>query len=244
MANPVLNSKTFTRAGAYPAAEPMTVEGAVNRTGLLLLLCLAGATYTWIHTYQAVDPSAGYTAGLVGMIAGFVAALATAWRPHWAPITAPLYALLEGLALGFISAVFATEYKGLVTEAVALTFVTLGVMLLAYRSGLVRATPRFRKIVIGATAAVFVFYLATIALSFFHVAMPLVYSSTPLGIGFSLVVVAIAAFNLVLDFDLIERGAAEGAPKFYEWYGAFALLVTIVWVYLEMLRLLAKLSRR
>jgi len=166
------------------------------------------------------------------------------FRKPWAGITTPLYAALQGLALGGISVVFEARYPGIVSQAIFLTFGTLAALLMAYRSGLIKATENFKLGIVAATGGIFFIYLIGFVLSFFGVSIPLIHGSGPVGILFSLVVVTIAALNLVLDFDFIEMGAERGAPKYMEWYGAFGLLVTLVWLYLELLRLLAKLQGR
>src|SRR5690606_37262000 len=170
--------------------------------------------------------------------------LVTVFKKQWAPVTAPMYALVEGLFLGAISAMFNHLYEGIVMQAVLLTFGTLFALLLAYRSGLVRATENFKLGVVAATGGVMLVYLASIALGLFGINMPMIHESGIVGIGFSLVVVVLAALNLVLDFDFIESGVEQGAPKYMEWYGAFGLMVTLVWLYVEFLRLLAKLQSR
>ena len=219
----------------------MTIQGTVEKTILALAILVVAAAYTW---NQGVgNPHAGGLM-MLGVFGGFAAAMATTFRPHWAPNTAPIYAALEGLALGGISIVFETRYPGLVGQAVFLTFGTLAVLLVAYRAGVLRATDQFRRVMVAATGGIMLFYLASFVLGFFGVGMPLIHGSGPFGIVFSLVVTAVAAFNLVLDFDFIERGASRGAPNYMEWYGAFGLLVTLVWLYLEMLRLLSKLQER
>jgi|SRR5579859_4903164 len=244
MANPALNSKTFTRFGTVAATEAMTVEGTVNKTGILLFLCLATACYEWAQTYHAIDPSAAMPGLIGGLLGGLVFAIATIVKKQWAPVTAPLYALCEGLVLGGVSAFYATELPGIVQQAVGLTFGTLAVMLLAYRAGWIRATPLFQRMVIAATGAIALVYAVTLVLALFHVSVPFIHQGGTFGIIFSLVVVAVAAMNLVLDFNLIEQGVQASAPKFLEWYAAFSLLITLVWLYLEILRLLGKLRRR
>jgi uncharacterized YccA/Bax inhibitor family protein len=180
-----------------------------------------------------------------GLIGGVIVALVTIFKKEWSPVTAPIYALLEGLVLGGISAVFEKSYPGVAIQAVGLTCGTLFVMLLAYKSGIVRATQGFKIGVIAATGGIAVFYLIEMVLGyFFHIQVPVINSSGPWGIAFSLFVVIVAALNLVLDFDLIEAGVNNGAAKYMEWYGAFALMVTLIWLYLEILRLLAKARRR
>jgi len=241
--NPALNAKTFERFGPGVAAggEAMTIEGAVNRTALLLLLLVATATWTWSRTFAGVA-TGGYLLGGIG--GGLVVALVTIFKPTWAPVTAPIYALLEGLALGAISAFFEASYPGIVVQAVALTFGVMFALLLAYRSRLIPVTQNFRLGVVAATGGIAIFYLVAIGLSFFGIRIPFLHEGSWLGIGFSLFVVVIAALNLVLDFDFIEKGAEQGAPKVMEWYAAFGLIVTLVWLYLEILRLLSKLRSR
>jgi uncharacterized YccA/Bax inhibitor family protein len=241
--NPALNAKTFERFGPGVAAggETMTIEGTVNRTAFLLLLLVATATWTWSQTFAGVS-TGGYLLG--GIVGGFVVALVTIFKPTWAPVTAPIYAALEGLALGAISAYFEARYPGIVIPAVALTFGVMFALLLAYRSGLIPVTQKFRLGVVAATGGIAIFYLVAIGLSFFGIRIPLLHEGSWLGIGFSLFVVAIASLNLVLDFDFIAKGAEHGAPKTMEWYAAFGLIVTLVWLYLEILRLLSKLRSR
>ena len=178
------------------------------------------------------------------LVGGLIAALVTVFKPTAAPITTPLYAAFEGLLLGGLSLVFEARYPGIVINAVGLTFGTLAVLLLAYSSGLIRPSENFKLGVVAATGAVALLYLVSMVLGFFGKTVPFIHDSGPIGIGFSLFVVGLAALNLVLDFDFIERGAAAGAPKYMEWFGAFGLLVTLVWLYIEILRLLAKLQDR
>lgn len=239
--NPALRS-AFERTYSGIVSERMTIAGTVGKTLMLLLLTVFSAGVVWVN--MAGNPALMGPAILVGALGGLVVAMVTTFKPNLAPWTAPLYAVLEGLALGAISWMYNRQYFGLPVMAVGLTAMTALAMLIAYRVGIIRATPTFRKVVVSATLGIMLFYLLSFGLSFFGVQMPMIHSSGPLGIGFSLLVTAVAAFNLVLDFDLIEQGAAQGAPKFMEWYGGFALLVTLVWLYLEMLRLLSKLQRR
>jgi uncharacterized YccA/Bax inhibitor family protein len=240
--NPALTADTFRAPRAAIGTDAMTVSGTVNKTALALLILLVAATYTW-GIGAAGDPRIGVFVG-IGVIGGLVAALVTVFKKEWAPITTPVYAALEGLALGGISVMFERAYPGIVSQAIFLTFGTLAALLLAYRSGLIRATENFKLGVAAATGGVFFLYLIGFVLSFFGVGIPLIHGSGTVGIVFSLVVVGIAALNLVLDFDFIEEGAERGAPKYMEWYGAFGLLVTLIWLYLELLRLLAKLQER
>ncbi|WP_373048375.1 Bax inhibitor-1/YccA family protein [Vulgatibacter sp.] len=239
--NPILKEGTFAPVGSGAA---MTVQGTVSRTLVLLLLAVAGAATVWGPVIaDPTSPVVG-TGILVGALGGLVVAMVTIFKRQWAPFTAPIYALLEGVFLGALSATFEARYPGIAIQAVGLTFGTCFALLALYKAGVLRATARFRRTVFAATGAIAVVYLASIVMGFFGMEMPLLHDSGPIGIGVSLVIVAVAALNLVLDFDLIESGAAQGAPKYMEWYGAFALMVTLVWLYLEILRLLSKLQRR
>jgi len=239
--NPALHADTFSRAPALPGAEQMTLGGTVNKTAMSLVILLIAASYIWNR--GAGDPALPMWV-LGSVVGGFVVAIATVFKKTWAPTTTPLYAALEGLALGGISVIFEAQYPGIVSQAVFLTFGTLGALLLAYRSGVIKATENFRLGVVAATGGIALLYLASFILGFFGISVPLIHSSGTWGILFSMFVVVIAALNLVLDFDFIETGVARGAPKYMEWYGAFGLLVTLVWLYLEILRLLAKLQSR
>ncbi len=244
-ANPTLSAKTFAGYGrALEAGEAMTIQGTVNKTGILLFLTFATAAWTWNAFYTSGNPAAVMPYLWGGAIGGFVVALVTVFKKPWAALTAPLYALLEGLFLGAISALLEAQYPGIVIQAVGLTFGTLLCLLMAYKSGLIKATENFKLGVVAATGGIFLVYLATMVLGFFGAGIPYIHGSGIIGIGFSLFVVVIAALNLVMDFDFIESGAAMGAPKFLEWYGAFALMVTLIWLYIEILRLLAKLRSR
>ena len=239
--NPALNEKAFQ--GQVAVGDAMTLQGTVNKTGVLLLCVVATSAWTWGLAHSPAPQSAmPWVMG--GLIGGLITALVTIFKKNWAPFTAPLYALLEGLVLGGISAYFEKSYPGIAAQAVGLTFGTLFVMLFAYKTGVIRATERFKLGVIAATGGIAVFYLIAMVLGFFRVNVGILYSSSPGGIAFSLVVVVIAALNLVLDFDMIETGVRGGAPKYMEGYGAFGLMVTLIWLYLEMLRLLAKSRRR
>ena len=247
--NPALGQDAFRVTGASTLGEGMTIAGAVNKTGILLLLCVASAAWTWnrFFTAPSIEQGMASVAPLlaVGGIGGFIVALVTIFKKEWSAVTAPIYALLEGLLLGGISAMFEMRFHGLAIQAVSLTFGTLVVMLIAYRSGLIKVTDRLRLGIVAATGGIMVFYLIQFVLGLFGFhAFGAVNGSGPIGIGFSLIVVAVAALNLVLDFDLIESGARWNAPKYMEWYSGFALLVTLIWLYLEMLRLLAKFRER
>lgn len=240
--NPVLKEKAFT--GELLTGEAMSIQGTVNKTGLLLLFVVVTAAWTWGLSHSE-NPEAAYPWMLGGFLGGFVIAFLTVFKKTWAPFTAPLYALCQGLALGGISALFERSYPGIAVQAVSLTFAVMFVMLLAYKTGIIRATRGFKLGVIAATGAIAVVYLVNMVMSlFFHTQMSFLYSNSPLGIGISLVIVIIAALNLILDFDMIENAARMGAPKYMEWYGAFGLMVTLIWLYLEILRLLGKTRRR
>lgn len=235
--NPTLSEKLFQQSDrAVPAGEKMTISGTVNKIGILFLLLLIGASISWYM------PSQLFMWG--GAIGGFIVAIVTVFKKEWSPVTAPLYAGLEGLFLGAISMVYATAYEGIVFNAVALTMGVFAAMLMIYRSGLIEVNHKFRMGVVAATGGVFLVYLASIVLGFFGINLNLVTGAGWMGIGFSLVVIVIAALNLVLDFDLIDKGAEAGAPKYFEWYTAFGLIITLVWLYIEILRLLSKLQRR
>ena len=240
--NPVLNGKEFV--GYAELGNRMTLEGTVNKTGLLLLCAMATAAWTWHLFNQSHNPADVLPSLWIGSIGGFICAMVTVFKKEWSPVTAPAYALLEGLALGGISAVLELRFPGIAIQAVSLTFGTLLVLLLAYRSGLIPVTQRFRMGIVAATGAIMLFYVLQFALGFFGVHFTSINGSGPIGIGFSLIVVGIAALNLVLDFDFIATGARMGAPKYMEWYGAFGLMVTLVWLYLEIVRLLTKLRGR
>ncbi len=237
--NPALKADTFTGVRTF-GGSTMTLEGSVNKTGISLVVLIATAALQWNGVFGEAMP----VAMLAGLVGGFVVALVTVFKKEWSPVTTPLYAALEGLVLGGISLVFEARYPGIVMNAVGLTFGTLAALLLAYRSGLIRATENFKLGIVAATGGIALLYLVSMVMGFFGKSIPFIHGSGAIGIGFSVVVVAIAALNLVLDFDFIERGAESGAPKYMEWYAAFGLLVTLVWLYLEILRLLSKLQSR
>jgi uncharacterized YccA/Bax inhibitor family protein len=248
--NPALGDNTFRdiSGGQYgtlgDTAERMTLNGTVNKTGVLLLCAIATAGWTWHLFLQSHDVADVTPWMLGGMFGGFIFAMVTIFKKEWAPVTAPIYALLEGLVLGGLSAVMEVRYPGIGIQAVSLTFGTLFVLLLAYRSGLIPVTQKLRLGIIAATGGIAVFYLLELVMGFFGFHFTSINGSGAIGIGFSLLVVAIAALNLVLDFDFIEKGVQYGAPKYMEWYGAFGIVVTLVWLYLEILRLLSKMRSR
>jgi uncharacterized YccA/Bax inhibitor family protein len=245
--NPALTENTFADLRGYATAdEAMTVQGAANKSGLLLLFVLLTAGWTWHLYFRSPEPNPAVVAPwlVVGALGGLVVALITVFKQQWAPVTAPIYALLEGLFLGGISSLAESQYPGIVIQAVGLTFGTCLAMLLIYTSGLIKVTENFKMGVFAATGGIFLVYLASFVLGFFGVQVPYIHGSGWFGIGFSVFVVTIAALNLVLDFDLIDSGARQGAPKYMEWYSAFALMVTLIWLYIEILRLLMKLRGR
>jgi uncharacterized YccA/Bax inhibitor family protein len=243
--NPGLNEKTFT-GQPRPAvgSERMTLQGSINKSFLLLIVLMAAALWPWSQYLASGDASVVSTSVLVGAVGGLVLALVISFKATLAPYLALPYAALEGLAIGGISALLERRYPGIAIQAVGLTFGVLAALLVAYKMRLIRATERFRAIVVGATGAIALVYLISMVLGLFHVAVPVLNDASPLGIGVSLVIVGVAALNLVLDFDLIESGVARGAPRYMEWYAAFGLLVTLVWLYMEILRLLSKLRRQ
>ncbi|WP_295914863.1 Bax inhibitor-1/YccA family protein [uncultured Xanthomonas sp.] len=260
--NPALKESTFLDLHSGNVVSPgngtvvardssaMTLNGTANKTGILLMLTALTAVFAWSQSVSIdaagnamIAPGvAGYALG--GLIGGFILALITIFKKEWSPITAPLYALVEGFFLGSISAMYEVRFNGIVLQAVLLTFGTLFAMLFAYRSGMIKATENFKLGVVAATGGIALVYLATMVLGFFNIQIPYIHASGTVGILFSLFVVVVAALNLVLDFDFIESGVEQGAPKYMEWYGAFGLMVTLVWLYLEFLRLLSKLQSR
>ncbi len=241
--NPALNDKTFEQLSTVGYSDSMTVQGTVNKTGMMLLLLIASAAYTWSLFVEGNTESLMMWM-IVGVVGGLITAMVTVFKKEWSPVTAPVYAVLEGFALGGISALLEAQYNGIVIQAVALTFGTAGCLLIAYKSGVIKATENFKLGVFAATGAIGLIYLVGIIMRFFGTSIPYIHENGLIGIGFSLVVVTIAALNLVLDFDFIEKGAEQGAPKFMEWYAAFGLMVTLIWLYLEILRLLSKLNSR
>ena len=248
--NPALGSSVLERVSSDVQGEKMTINGTVNKTGLLLLLVLLAATFTWRKFYGAFynTPEQAFATVqiwlIIGAIGGFVTAMVTVFKPTVSRISAPIYAVLEGLFLGGISAFFESMYPGLVMRAVALTFGVFMIMLGLYRSGRIRATGKFRIAVIAATGGIALVYLVSFILGLFGIHVGFLYGNSMLSIGISLLIVGVAALNLVLDFDFIEQGAAAEAPKYMEWYGAFGLMVTLVWLYIEILRLLSKIASR
>lgn len=254
--NPALSEKRFrdtVLADVVANENTMTAKGTLNKFGFLMLMTLGTAYYSWKEAAEGGD---AWTLILIGVFGGLAVGLIMAFKQQWSPYLAPAYALLEGLFVGAVSAYFeyqapsaqggyAGGYSGIVLQAVGLTFSVVAVMFLLYKFNIIKATPMFKKVIIIATLGIGLFYLACWCITLFGSSAPaFIFQSTPLGIGFSVFVVALAALNLILDFDMIENGVEMGAPKYMEWYAAFGLLVTIVWLYMEILRLLAKLNRK
>lgn len=243
--NPVFNEKTFDRisylTGTAPAAR-MTLRGTLDRAAILFALAVAAAAFSWVLVAGA--PALAFPMAIGGCLVAFVLAIVISSKPALAPTLSPVYALVEGAFLGAISSVLERMYPGIAMQAILGTGVVTGVMLLLYRFRVIRATPTFRKVVIAMTLAVAIMYGVAIVAMLFGARVPFLNDPSPLGIGLSLFLIGLAASNLILDFDLIERGAATGAPKAMEWYAAFGLLVTVAWLYVEMLRLLSKMQRR
>ncbi len=239
--NPSLNINVFRDLPAVVGSEVMTVNGTVNKTAILLFLLIVSASWTWSSIAGRPEAAMGFV--IFAGIAAFIVALFTMFKKTVSPISAPIYALLQGVVLGSLSFVFDRSYPGIVLQAVSLTFGVMFCMLGAYKSGMIKMTDNLKLGVMAATGGIGLVYLASFVLGFFGVSLG-VFGSGPIGILFSLVVVGVAAFNLVLDFDFIEQGARDEAPKYMEWYAAFGLMVTLIWLYMEILRLLSKLRDR
>lgn len=241
MANPILNDKFLEARENLLDNHVMTVNGAIQNTFVLGIIAVFFAYVTWTRFIAGhQDMAMALTTG--GAIVGFILALIISFTRN--KILIPMYAVAEGLTLGGVSAIFETMYPGIVMQAVLGTFAALFSMLFLYRANVIKCSDKFRSVIFISTASIAVIYLVDFIGRFFHYAVPVINSSSNLGIGFSLIVVVIAALNLIIDFDFIEKGAQAGLPKDYEWYGAFGLMVTLVWLYLEILRLLAKMSNR
>jgi uncharacterized YccA/Bax inhibitor family protein len=245
--NPTLSEKIFNKSLEQPGTEVMTVRGSIQKFGFLMLLVVAGAAYTWKLYYSFKVPTM-QTLMMVGIFGGMICAFATIFVPKWAKYLSPAYAVLEGFALGGISAfindMMKTKYPNIVMDAVLLTFGTAFAVYLLYNFRIIRATNKFRAIILSSMIGIVIFYFVDMLLGFFGIHIPFMQfgDNSLLGIGVNLFVVVIAALSLVLNFDQIEKGEAMGAPKYMEWYGAFGLLVTLVWLYLEILQLLSRFS--
>jgi len=249
--NPALGGKTFEQyQPGIQSAGAMTINGTINKTLILLAFVVIPAVYVWDMFYAiGIDPEGGLqnaslTYWLYGsLFGGLIFAFITIFKKTWAPFTAPIYAVLEGILLGAISAMLEAQFSGIVFQAISLTIGTSFAMLVAYRTGLIKVTEKFKMVVVSAAMGIFVVYILSFVLSLFGVNVSFLYSGGLFGILFSLFVVVIAALFLALDFDLIDKGVAHGAPKYMEWYGAFALIVTLVWLYVSFLRLLSILRQ-
>tara|TARA_B100001142_G_C14133873_1_gene577955 strand:+ start:80 stop:820 length:741 start_codon:yes stop_codon:yes gene_type:complete len=239
--NPALNASIFNNEQSMSGSETMTIQGTVNKTAILLLILVIAASFTWNRFFLGYNVSVFM---MMGGIFGLITALITLFKKQIAHITAPAYVVFQGLFIGGLSATFEAMYPGIVIQAVGLTFSTLFCLLGAYKSGMIKVTENFKLGVAAATGGLCLFYFATFILGLFGVPMTFFHGNGLMSIGLSLVVVGIAALNLVMDFDFIEQGADQGAPKYMEWYSAFGLMVTLIWLYIEILRLLAKLQSR
>jgi uncharacterized YccA/Bax inhibitor family protein len=267
MANPILNERSWNEAARNPgwaAPDPatrstpitdgpvsawhsqvMTISGTITASGVLLVLLLGAATVGWVSGPTNTVGRTGFPGlALVGILVGFACVIAIHFKPMWARVLAPVYALGEGFFLGVISKAYNNYQNGIVVQAVGATLGVFAVMLVLYRTQIIKVTDRFRRTVIMATVGLMAFYMVSFVLRLFGVGVPFLQSASLLGIGFSLFAAGLAAMNLALDFDFIEKGAKQGLPKGMEWYAAFALVITLVWLYLELLRLLSKLQRR
>lgn len=246
MGNPVLSEKVFNKAHAQEGTEVMTVKGTAFKSIVLIFMVLAGAAYTWKVFNEAINPASVTPWMWGGLIGGLVVAIIISFKPNLAQYLAPVYAVLEGLFLGAISAMFnqafAESAPGIVVNATLLTILTAVAMLVIYRTGLIKVNDKFIRIISAAVGAIALYYLVNMILSFFGVNLVMLHNSGPLSIGISLVIIGVAAFSLLVDFNFIEKSAEQGAPKYMEWYGAFALLVTLIWLYLEILKLLGKFA--
>ena len=237
--NPVLNDKAFGKAAStLSGTDTMTVKGTIQKTFIMTALVFASAIWSWNN------PSNMWM--IVGAIGGLITGLITAFKPTVAPITAPIYAVLEGLFLGGISLLISSQYGmgGIVIQAISLTIGVLFLMLFLYTSGIIKVTDKLRMGIVAATGAIFLMYMINFIMSFFGAAFFTMADTSLMAIGINLVIVGVAAFNLLLDFDFIDRASASGAPKAMEWYGAFGLMVTLIWLYIELLKLLSRINRR
>ncbi len=246
--NPFFNTKSYKEndevthdAVIIDYNQTMTVSGTINKTFLMLVLLIASAAITWIMTFNGQNPIV-LTIG--GAVVGLVLVLISVFKPQYSTYLAPGYAIFEGLFIGGISAIFEAMYPGIVIQAVSCTFVTFMVCLGLYKYGIVKVNDRFRSVVVAATLAIATYYLISWLLSMFLNFQPVHQGNSMISIGISVFVIVIAALNLFLDFDQIEKGAQSKLPKYMEWYGAMGLMITLVWLYIEFLRLLSKLSSR
>lgn len=237
--NPAFGEKIFAKQGFVAKDQAMTVQGTVNKTLMLFVLMIIPAYFVWNQTSPETQGISPLT--WVGMAGGLISALVVIFKPTAAAIGAPIYAIFEGMFLGGISVLFDMWYPGIAMQAISLTIGTMFVMLFMYRSGMIKVTEKLRSGIMAATGAIFFVYLISFVMSFFGTTIPMIHEGGMMGIGFSILVIGVAAFNLLLDFDFIEKSSLHGSPKYMEWYGAFGLMVTLVWLYMEFLRLLSKL---
>ncbi len=248
MGNPVLSEQIFKKSAQADSSGVMTVGGTATKTLLLLLMVIAGAAYTWKIYYDSASPAAVQGWMIGGAIVGFILAMIISFSPKTAPFLSPVYAAAEGLFLGGISAMFNNAFAetapNIVINSVMLTLLTAVIMFTVYRSGIIKVNGTFMRVMSIALITIMVFYLGSLLLSLFGVNVSVLHDSSPLSIGISIVIVAVAAFSLLMDYNFIEKASMAGAPKYMEWYGAFGLTLTLVWLYLEILKLLAKTSNR
>jgi len=254
--NPAFNPKVFENARSFGMGQSMTIQGTVNKTFISLFLLVVSASWIWAKVMQPVQSYNGYHEGvataspniggflILGFVGSIIAWLVTMFKKEWSGYSVPVYALFEGILIGSISAMFEARYPGIVIQAVGLTFGTMFCLLMLYKTGVIKVTQKFRMGVSAAVGAIFLVYMVSWIMSMFGTSIPLIHGNGLVGIGFSLVVITIAALTLVLDFDFIDRASTMGLPKYMEWYAAFGLMVSLIWLYLEFLRLLSKLNRR
>ncbi|MCQ2117103.1 MAG: Bax inhibitor-1/YccA family protein [Bacteroidales bacterium] len=252
MANPTLNQSIFQKLRTESYSESMTIKGTMAKSLLLLVIIMLAGGYTWKMFYGAANPNATMPYLWGGLIVGFILAMIIIFKPKTAPYLSPIYAAAEGLSLGVVSAIYnfsinpegTSSQMGIVLPAVAITLTCAFLMFILYNTRIIKVNNKFRKIIHLALISILVFYAGTAIASLFGANVSLLVGNSPLSIGISVVICAVAAFSLLTDYDMIEQGAMYGAPKYMEWYGAFALMVTLVWLYLEILKLLAKISAR
>lgn len=241
--NPALKGEIFTQHGAVTAGDTMTIQGTATKAFFLLALLTLGAYFTWRQFFAgAMELVMPLTIG--GAVVALIFSLVTIFKKTWAPVTAPVYAVAEGLLIGGLSAFFEMRYPGIVIQAAGLTLCVFAALLVAYKSRLIHASENFKLGMAAVMGGIMILYLVMFVLGFFGIQFTMLHDSGPISIGFSAVICVVAALNLVMDFDFIESGEAARAPKYMEWYGAFGLLVTLVWLYLELLRLLSKLNKK
>lgn len=236
MSSPALNDKIWNRIDGLATQDTMTIEGTINKSGILILLTIGGAYLGWNMQSPVIM--------IAALIASLILSLFCIFKPQTASYLSQPYALTEGLLLGTISAIYSVRYPGIVTNTLFATISCFVLMLALYRFRIIQVTEKVKSVVMVATGAIALTYMASMIMGFFGTNMPMIHEASPIGIGFSVLVVGVAAFNLLLDFDMIEQAHARRAPKFMEWYCGFALLVTLVWLYMEMLRLMSKLNKK